>query len=129
MASCSGTTTLPDADGRAFADSVDAIVENALDGLSENDFEKHTSDFDDDMKKSIDEVAFPQVYDEIIGKLGLYQSRTFVRVDAQGSFYIVYYSAVFENEPEASIRFVFNKDDPDHKISGMWFDSPLLRSQ
>jgi hypothetical protein len=106
---------------------VDEIVENSLVALSEGDFERHIRDFDEAMMGAVDEPAFDRSVEQIIGKLGAYQSKTVAQVIDQGEFRAVIYTAVFENDPEVKVRMVFVRDDPDHRISGMWFDSNLLQ--
>jgi hypothetical protein len=128
LAACQPQTiVLPDDQAQAFAAEVDEIVENALVGLSTNDYERHVRDFDEEMLRVTDPVTFPQLYDQVIGVVGAYQSRTLLQVEDQGDFRIVTYSAVFANDPNVTVRFVFARDDPEHHISGMWFDSQKLR--
>jgi len=128
LAACQPRTiALPDDQAQAFAAEVDEIVENALVGLSTNNYEMHVRDFDEEMLRVTDPVTFPQLYDQVIGVVGAYQSRTLLRVEDQGDFRIVTYSAVFANDPNVIVRFVFARDDPQHLISGMWFDSQKLR--
>ncbi len=123
-------TVLPNDQAQAFAEEVEPIVENLLVGLSESDYAKHTRDFDEDMRQAVDEtVAFPQMVEQIIGVIGTYQTHTLLRVEDQGEFRAAIYDAVFSHEPHVTVRVVFRLDDPDHKVSGLWFDSPLLREQ
>lgn len=127
LAACQPVVDYPPDKAAAYAQEVDAIVENSLVGLSSNDVAAHTKDFDQDMKDAVDSVSFPSVYQEIIGPLGKYHSRALVGVQEQGSNVIVKYTTVFDNDPNVTLRVVFDKGDPQHHITGMWFDSELLK--
>jgi hypothetical protein len=128
-AGCQQRVNLPADQAAAYAAKVDPIVENMLAGLNAKDYPTHSRDFDEELLTASDEVTFPQVYDEIIGKLGLYQSKALNRVETDGIFNAVIYDAVFEREDQVVMRVVFRVSDQDHHISGLWFDSPLLRGQ
>ena len=115
-------------EAEAYAKAVDDVTENSLIGLSDNDFEKHTRDFDSSMLDVVDAASFPQAYADIIGIIGKYESKELSAVFDQSEFRIIVYKAKFENERDVTVRFVFRRDDPNRKISGMWFDSELLRA-
>lgn len=129
LTGCQRSTPLPPAEAQAFADQIDEKVENTLIGLSEKDYEQHTADFDQEMLEAVDPVSFPTMYDEIIGKLGHYQSKELVEVLKQQRFYVAIYEARFDNDPAVRVRVVFWQSDPEQKITGLWFDSALLREE
>ena len=128
VAGCAQPVQVSSAEAASYSTSVDEIVENCLDGLSENDFEKHTRDFDSAMLEVVDPASFPQAYADIIEVIGTYDSKELSGVFDQAEFRIVVYKARFAKEEDVTVRFVFRKDNPDRKISGMWFDSELLRA-
>lgn len=128
LAGCQQVKEVPADQAQAFARTVEPEVENMLVGFSNKDYEAHTRDFDQDMLDTVDPVTFPQVYDEVIGKLGKYHSHTLQGIQLQNNeFLVVRYNAVFDNDPQTVVRVVFNYGDPDHKITGLWFDSKLLQ--
>jgi hypothetical protein len=128
LAACQQSRDMPADEAKAFADSVEPAVENMLVGFSNNDLEAHSRDFDQAMLDTVDESTFPQIHDTVIGKLGKYQTHTLLGVQIQNDKYVVVrYTAVFDNDPEVIVRVVFNRGDPDHKITGLWFDSDLLK--
>ncbi len=128
LAACAQPVQLPSDQAEAFARDVDPIVENCLIGLNEKDYAKHTRDFDSSMLDVVDTASFPQAYDEVIGVIGKYQSRKLVSVFDQEQFRIVVYQAQFEQDSNVTVRVVFTRADPSHKISGLWFDSDKLRA-
>jgi hypothetical protein len=128
LAACANVpATLPDDEAAAYAAEVDEVVENMITGLSGGDYGQHSRDFDETMLEQFDEVVFEQVYDEVIGVTGPYVSRSLNRVEQDSRFTAVVYDAVFENDSAVTMRVVFWRDDPAHLITGLWFDSELLR--
>ncbi|HEC22713.1 MAG TPA: hypothetical protein ENI95_07335 [Chloroflexi bacterium] len=127
LVACQRTVILPTQEAEAFAAEVDDYVEDALVGLSEGDYERHARGFDETLREEIDPViTFPQAYDQIIGTLGRYQSRRLLRVEDEGRFRTVIYEAEFERDPQVTVRVVFWKTDPEHRISALWIESDLL---
>jgi hypothetical protein len=118
------------AEAAAFAREVDPIVEDVFAGLSEADYARHSSHFDEDFKEQIDEiVVFPQVVDEVIGTVGAYQSHDMISVADDGRYRVVTYDVAFADDPHVKARVFFWKDDPQHRIAGLAFDSPSLRGE
>ncbi len=129
LSACQTPESLSEAEQTAFINAVDPIVENALVGLSDNNYDQHVRDFSKDLKKQVDPITFPNAYAEIIGPLGAYQGRSLVGVEDLNRQVAIVYEAQFENDPQVVIRVVFWKNDPEHQIAGLWFDSELLPSQ
>lgn len=130
LGGCQQVKDLPSDQADKFAKEVEPEVENMLTGLSNKDYDAHTRDFDQEMLDTVDPVTFPQVYQEVIGTLGKYQSHTLLGVQLQNDeFLVVRYNAIFDNDPQTVVRVVFNYGDPEHKITGLWFDSKLLRNK
>jgi hypothetical protein len=129
LAACApDTTMLPPVERDAFAREIDPIVEETLTGLSNDDYEQHARYFDDEMRDRVDPiVTFPQVYDEIIGTVGSYQSHQLVSVEEQNLYRIATYEVAFANDPHVTAQFIFWESDTAHQITGLWFDSDLLR--
>jgi len=119
--------TLAPAEQDAFAREIDPIVEETLTGLSNDDYEQHARYFDDEMRDRVDPiVTFPQVYDEIIGTVGAYQSHRLMSVEEQNLYRIATYDVSFTNDPHVTAQFIFWESDETHQITGLWFDSEML---
>jgi hypothetical protein len=117
---CQSSEVLPEEEANAFAAEIDGMVNNTLEGLSEGDYEKHVQGFDDELRDEIDPVvAFPQVYDEIMTTFGRYESRELVRVEDNGRFRTAIYNATFSKDPSVTVRVVFWRSDPEHRISAL----------
>lgn len=129
VAGCGQRSTplgMPEAE--AFGEEVDAIVEEMLVGLSQRDYEAHARHFDEELRDQIDPiVTFPQAYDEIIGELGPYRSHELAAVEDQDLYRIATYDVVFEGDEHVTLKVVFWRNDPQHRITGLLFDSVELR--
>ena len=98
-----------------------------MEGFNEDNYTKYSRDFSDVMKRSLTSANFASHREEIISKIGLYLSRRNPKVYERGKFIWAEYYAEFEQETSVQIRVVFAKDDPNHLVEGLWFDSPKLR--
>lgn len=122
LAACAPRVTsrvLSPEEGAAYAAEVDDMVENMLVGLSENDWTMFSRDFHKDMLAEMESI-FQQYYDESIGVIGTYQSKTLDYVVADGKYRILYYDLVFENDPDATMQ--VNIYTPRNQISGTAFN-------
>lgn len=122
LAACAPRVTsrvLSPEEGAAYAAEVDDMVENMLVGLSENDWTMFSRDFHKDMLAEMESI-FQQYYDESIGVIGTYQSKTLDYVVADGKYRILYYDLVFENDPDATMQvYIYT---PRNQISGTAFN-------
>jgi len=120
--------TIAEPEARDFANQIEATVENSLQGFNDGDYARHSRDFDDDLKDQINEISFPQVREEVLGRVGSYEAHSLNRVEDQNGFRTVIYDALFERDDQVTLRVVFLLNDGEHHIAGMWFDSPALRN-
>ncbi len=122
LAACAPRVTsrvLSPEEGAAYAAEVDDMVENMLIGLSENDWTMFSRDFHKDMLAEMESI-FQQYYDESIGVIGAYQSKTLDYVVADGRYRILYYDLVFENDPDATMQvYIYT---PRNQIIGLGFN-------
>lgn len=106
----------------------DPIAENLMQGFNEGNYTTYSRDFGPEMKQALDEAAFEQNREFVTSRIGLYESRSDPVVTETGEFIAVTYSAAFEQEDGVALRFVFKKGDESHRLQGLWFNSPKLRS-
>ena len=104
------------------------IVDNLMQGFNEGNYAKYSRDFGPEMKQALDEAAFAENHEFVTSRIGLYESRGDPVVTKTGEYVAVTYRAKFEREDGVALQFVFEKDDPSHRLQGLWFDSPMLRS-
>jgi hypothetical protein len=114
---------------RSYADS---MTENLLIGMNNKNYAVFSRDFDETMKKALPEPKFSDLIAQINGKIGSYvpNSKEFERAYKTGNFVNVVYKAKFTEESSpVTVRVVFSEVNGEHKISGIWFDSPKLRKK
>ncbi|PKL61641.1 MAG: DUF3887 domain-containing protein [Methanomicrobiales archaeon HGW-Methanomicrobiales-2] len=106
----------------------DPIADNVMQGFNEGNYTAYSRDFGPEMKQALDEVAFEQNRAQVTSRVGLYESRGEPVVTETGDYIAVTYRAAFEREDGVALRFVFKMDDESHRLHGLWFNSPKLRS-
>ena len=104
------------------------IAENIMAGYNEANYTKYSRDFSGDMRRGLPADSFDEQRNDVHEKIGLYLSKANPRVYERGIYVWAEYDAEFEEESGVMIRAVFDRDDPNHMVEGLWFDSPKLRS-
>jgi len=121
-------SVISDDDAAQVLAYADPIAENLLAGFNEDNYTTYSRDFSPEMKQSLDEGAFEQNREYVTSRIGLYKSRSSPVVTDDGKYIVVTYKGEFEREDGVNLRFVFKKDDESHRLHGLWFNSPKLRS-
>jgi len=106
----------------------DPIADNVMQGFNEGNYTMYSRDFGPEMRQALDEAAFEQNREFVTSRVGLYESLGEPVVTETGEYIAVTYKAAFEREDGVALRFVFKKGDESHQLSGLWFNSPMLRS-
>jgi hypothetical protein len=111
--------------------SGEPIADHLFKGMNDGDYQAFSRDFNVEMKKALDEKAFNQMAQSFSQKIGQYQSRQVVKVEAIENLYVITYQAKFEKEDPVSIRLTLRPQTEavPMQVAGLWFDSPKLRSQ
>lgn len=110
---------------RAYADP---IAENILIAINESNYTKFSKDMDAAMKSAMTETVFQQTVNLIKSKVGNYISKEFSKAELQGNYTVMYYKAKYTEENEVTVKVVFSEVGTTHYVTGLWFDSPKLRS-
>jgi hypothetical protein len=128
LAACgpASATELQGADKDAVLAYAEPMTDNLLTAINEGNFANFSRDFDTGMAKAMNEKAFNDIENGIVGKIGKYVSRTVTKVESSGKYRTVIYTAEFEQDSPVTVRLVFNTDE-NNKVSGLWFDSAKLR--
>lgn len=134
LSGCSLVTTppptlLPEA-ADPFAAQVDAMSENLLLAINNRDEAALLQDMDDAMRKA-STGGIDSLYANTVGKIGPYLpgSKKVARVDELEGYRRVLYDAAFEQEAHVQVLVVFSLSGGQPLVSGLWFDSPLLRQK
>jgi len=101
-------------------------AENLLSGLIARNYAQFSEDFSSNMSQGMNEQAFNDLLTMLDAKLGSFQSAELVTVLKEETYSTLVYRLTFEKDNEVSMRVVFDLTEP-HQISGLWFDSPVLR--
>jgi hypothetical protein len=127
MASCApAATELTGAERDAVLAYSESKTDKLMTAINTEDYSAFTENMDDAMLKAFPEKGFLDLYTQLSGKLGAYQSRSVNDVIAQKGFVSVVYLVKFEKADVVKMRVVFRDTDP-YQISGLWFDAPELR--
>ena len=126
-AGCLSKTQVDVEQVRAYADP---ITENILVGMNEGNYTKYSEHFDATMKNALPEPVFHENNALIQSKIGAYVSKGFWKAESQNQYTIVYYTALFTQEPDdVIVKVVFQEIAGEMKVSGLWLDSPKLREK
>jgi maltoporin len=127
-----GCTIFPQNIQGAERDAILAYAEpttdNVLNGYNSGDYALFSKNFDTVMLQAETEMVFQQTRSQILSKIGKYISRQTPSIVKQNNMVIVFYNARFEQEDGVTVRVVFQPDG-EHKLTGLWFDSPKLRQE
>ena len=127
-----GCSTFPQnvegAERAAVLAYAEPTTDNVLNGYNSGNYAQFSENFDAVMLQAETNAVFQQTRSQIMSKLGKYISRQTPMVVKQNNMIIVFYNARFEQEDGVTIRVVFQPDG-EHKLTGLWFDSPKLRQQ
>jgi hypothetical protein len=109
----------------AHKDAVIAFSEPATDnlftGLNASHYAAFSRDFDSDMLKELPAADFEAWRMEMDSKIGNYLSRQVNRVTRSDEFYVVFYQAKFDREPQVKVTVAFHASD--QSIAFLAFDS------
>lgn len=109
--------------------SAEPITENILIAINEENYEKFSRDFNEDMKKALDESKFKQLTSMLKNKIGTYSSKEFWKVD-KGKLITVFFKAKYDKESgDVIIRSVLSEENDKYKVAGFFLDSPNLRKK
>ncbi len=103
-----------------------AIIDGISKGYNDNDYVKYTENFNQFMKSAATPNAFQQVTQVLKSKIGNYVSKTYWKTESNKQYTLVYYKAKFTEEPEVTIRVMFEETGGKFVVAGLLFDSPKL---
>ena len=111
-----------------FLLKAEPLADNLFQAMKTKDYSAFSKDFDNAMLKAMPETGFAQMMSSIDPKIGSYQSRQIAKVEKVGSYVAVTYTAKYELEEAVTWRLVLTPSDPP-QLSGIWYDSPKLRTK
>ena len=122
LAGCGGPTgTELTGDARdQTLEYIDPIADTLLDGLKAKDYAAFSQDFNDEMRKAIDETKFNALYSQLNDQIGAYQSRSISKVTDFDPNVTAEYAGVFSKTDKVNIVITVTKAEP-HKVTGLYF--------
>ena len=111
-----GSCCITEFDKNAFLSIADPIMDNALEGLNEKNYDQFTRDFSENLKKKNPEYLFNENVEEFHQKYGRYISREIKEVSPSVGKIAVYCIANFEKAEEIGLKFTFEEIDGEYKI-------------
>lgn len=128
LTGCSQSRLLTGSEREQVLKIAEPYTEGILQGYNQNDYTQFSANFDNAMKKSLNQENFKALTQSFTTKIGKYESRQVTSVQATGTYFTVNYQAKFEKEDKVSMRVVITNNEP-FLVTGLWFDSPALRSK
>jgi hypothetical protein len=127
LAGCGQKSKINDAEVKSYSD---AILENILVAANKDDYASYSKDFSDKMKAAISESSFKQQNKLIKDKIGNYESKEFIKTQANGDYIVAIYKSKYSGEPkDVMISITFKSGDEAHKVEGLFMTSPKLASK
>jgi hypothetical protein len=103
-------------------------TDNLLNSLNNNDYASFKRDLNSQLTDLIPADEFVLNYQNLGTRVGKYISREIDHVERGGDYITVLYRAKFEKEDNVTVRVIYEVAG-DHRVAGLWFDSPKIRSQ
>ncbi|HEY9076808.1 MAG TPA: DUF3887 domain-containing protein [Anaerolineaceae bacterium] len=125
---CSQSRLLTGSEREQVLKIAEPYTDGILQGYNQNDYTQFSANFDNAMKKSLNQENFQALYQSFTAKIGKFESRQVTSVQATGTYFAINYLAKFEKEEKVSVRVVITNNEP-FLVTGLWFDSPALRSR
>ena len=109
----------------------DPMTESLLQAMNKDDYDKFSKDFSNEMRQALTEENYNKQIGTIKGKIGVYisGSKEFIGKQFNNQDILVNYKATFSEEADSVlVTVVFRHNAHENIISGLWFNSPKLRS-
>ncbi|MBD7913129.1 MULTISPECIES: DUF3887 domain-containing protein [Clostridium] len=107
----------------------DETLTSALTSMNELDYDKFSSYLSDDLKESYNLATFQSETTNIMNKIGTFESLTYYDGEERNGYISLIYDAKYSNSQDTvSISITFKKDDKEHKIYQLYFDSAIINN-
>lgn len=124
LGSCTKTVSYDD-----VKDYSDSIVNSLLTSINNLDYDTFSSYLSEDMKESYTLSSFQSETSKIINNSGNFESAEFYAGEDRNGYISLIYDVKFSNmENTTPISITFKKNDKEHKVQQLYFDSNLSQS-
>lgn len=98
------------------------ILDHLLAGFNEGNYQKYSRDFDATLKEAVPEPKFQAVRQDILKKLGKYQSKSYLGALKQGPHSVALWKGRFSgSDNDVLIKLVLSKRQDRAYVVGLWF--------
>lgn len=120
LAGCNSTLPTPSIQiPERFQQASEEIAGNIINGLSKQDYEIFSKNFDPKMKAAIPSTAMVEVRKLLWGQNGEFQRMNTKSVYEEKGYFIGDFDLIFE-KGKISMRVVYSPTEP-YQVSGLWF--------
>lgn len=120
LAGCNSTLPTPSIQiPERFQQASEEIAGNIINGLSKQDYEIFSKNFDPKMKAAIPSTAMVEVQKLLWGQNGEFQRMQTTSVYEEKGYFIGDFDLIFE-KGKISMRVVYSPTEP-YQVSGLWF--------
>lgn len=116
-----GCTTTTDFDRESVIKITDPIIDNTMEGLNENNYEKFTQYYTDSYKKSFPESAFLKFTDGFYESPGKCISWELYNIKQINNGFLIHYKGVFEKRDSVAITVTYEISNGEYKIKKLRF--------
>lgn len=110
------------ADDQQVKAMAEPILDNVLAGFNKGDYAQYAKDFDDTLREAMPEKKFQQVREDLIKKLGAYQSKKYLGFLNQKAYTVVLWKGAFAaTQDNMLIKLVLSKRQDKVVVVGLWF--------
>ena len=107
-------------------DYSDSIVNSLLISIDNLDYDTFSTFLCDDMNESYTLSTFQKESVNIINNVGMFECAEFYAGEDRNGYISLIYDVKFSNKEETTpISITFKKDDSEHKVQQLYFDSDL----
>ncbi|NMC58276.1 MAG: DUF3887 domain-containing protein [Candidatus Methanofastidiosa archaeon] len=116
-----GCTTYEDFDKESAIKITDPIIENTMEGINENNYEKYSEYLTDSYKKSFTEKSFLEFTEGFYQNPGKYISKELYEIRPINNGVLIHYKGTFEKKDNVAITVTFEIIDGQYKIKKLRF--------
>jgi len=109
-------------DDQTVQNLAEPVLDTVLTGFNNGDYGLYSQHFDDTLKDAITPKKFQQVREDILRKLGKYQSRVYLGFLQHGKSTVALWKGRFSKaDDDVLVKLVLSKRGDKILVSGLWF--------
>lgn len=99
------------------------IMENIIEGIKSNDYNKYIRDFDSATRSAMPEAKFIEVNERLSGSIGEFKQKEYIGfLDKQNMTVVMWKTKFTKTDDDILIKLVINKSGDVYYVSGLWFE-------